>query len=89
MSPEFPEERFLTAAKAVAFLNDELGIPTSRSTFAKLTMPSRATGPVPAAYWGKRPLFTPSGLRSWAQRHVRTARPAKNRCLEAANPAAD
>jgi hypothetical protein len=66
MSSELPEEPFLTAAQAVAFLNNELGIPTSKSSFSKETMPSRATGPVPNAYWGKRPLWTPSVLRKWA-----------------------
>jgi hypothetical protein len=66
MSNEFPAEPFLTAAQAVAFLNNELGIPTSKSSFAKETMPSRATGPIPTGYWGKRPLWTPSRLRLWA-----------------------
>jgi hypothetical protein len=37
-------------------------------------MPSRATGPVPVAYWGKRPLWTPSRLRAWAAARLRPAR---------------
>jgi hypothetical protein len=78
MSNEMPDEPLLTATKAVAFLNDELGVPTSKSSFSKLTMPSRATGPVPSAYWGKRPLWTPSGLREWAAGRLRPARVASN-----------
>jgi hypothetical protein len=70
MLNELPEEPFLTAHQAVDFLCKELGIPTTKSSFSKLTMPSRATGPVPAAYWGKRPLWTASSLRAWAQARI-------------------
>jgi hypothetical protein len=78
MSRELPEGRFLTAFQAVEFLSNELGIPTSRSSFSKETMPSRATGPVPVAYWGKRPLWTPSSLRSWAAARLRLIQSGSN-----------
>jgi hypothetical protein len=71
MSTELPGEPFLTADQSVDFLNDELGIPTSKSAFRKETMPSRATGLTPVAYWGKRPLWTPSVLRAWAAARLR------------------
>jgi hypothetical protein len=78
MSNEMLDEPLLTAAQAVAFLNNEVGVPTSRSSFSKETMPSRATGPVPAVYWGKRPLWTPSGLRAWAKARMRPAHSVSN-----------
>ena len=78
MPNEMTGEPLMTAAQAVEFLNNELGVPTSKSSFSKETMPSRATGPVPIAYWGKRPLWTPSGLRAWAAARLRLAQPGSN-----------
>jgi hypothetical protein len=85
MSTELPDEPFLTAHQSVDFLNNELGIPTSNSSFSKETMPSRATGPVPIAYWGKRPLWTPSGLRAWAAARLRSVRLEPTAAPEAAS----
>jgi hypothetical protein len=87
MSNGLPEEPFLTAAQAVAFLTNELGIPTSKSSFSKETMPSRATGPMPAAYWGKRPLWTPSRLRTWAAARLRPVRVAQSASAQVASEA--
>jgi hypothetical protein len=78
MSNEMSDEPLLTAAQAVEFLNNTVGVPTSKSSFSKETMPSRATGPVPTAYWGKRPLWTPSSLRAWAKGRMRPARPVSS-----------
>lgn len=54
----------LTRKGAVALINNELGIPATESTLDKKAM--KGEGPTPAAYYGKRELYTPKEIREWA-----------------------
>ena len=64
--PALPEESFplLTRKGAVEFCNAELGIPVTESTLDKKAM--RGEGPKPAAFYGKRELYSQKEIREWA-----------------------
>jgi hypothetical protein len=56
---------FLTRELAVAYLQNELGVPISFSTVTKKC--ALGEGPEPACWWGRRPLYTREGLCAWAE----------------------
>jgi hypothetical protein len=69
-----PLSAYLTRKQGAQFINDELGMPLSFSTAAKLA--SWGEFAEPALWWGSRPLYTRGDLRRWAE--------ARSRKLEAA-----
>jgi hypothetical protein len=64
--------KFLTRRQLVTFLNEH-GYPTSLSTLAKLSMPSRGEGPPCEGMWGNRSLYDPIKALEWAQARFRAA----------------
>lgn len=64
--PELPEDALplLTRKDAIKFINDELGIPVAESTLDKKAM--KGEGPTPAAYYGKRELYSAKTIKDWA-----------------------
>ena len=67
-----PAGKFLTRRQLAQFLTEE-GYPTSLSTLAKLTMPSRGEGPPCAGMWGNRALYDPTKALRWARSRFRAA----------------
>jgi hypothetical protein len=65
-------DRFLTRREAAQFLTEELGYPTSFSTATKLACLGEFAEP--ERFWGRRPLYTRSGLRRWTEKRARKAR---------------
>jgi hypothetical protein len=65
-------EPLLTLGEIAPFIKAQTGIPFGFNTIKKVVSPSIATGPKPAAYLGKRPLFRPSDVLSWARSHLST-----------------
>ena len=68
-----PLSEYLTRKQGAQFINDELGMPLSFSTAAKLA--SRGEFAEPALWWGRRPLYTRDDLRRWAEARSRNSRP--------------
>jgi hypothetical protein len=82
-------EPFLTRQQAADYIRDELGRPMSFSTLTKLC--ALGEGPEPAAWWGRRPLYSRDGLRAWADARTTTVRHALqlSRNQQADSPALD
>jgi hypothetical protein len=61
-------DRYLTRQELVEFLNGH-GFPISKSTIAKLSMPSRGSndGPTPEGRWGNRDLYRADRALAWAK----------------------
>jgi hypothetical protein len=64
----------LTRAQVPAFLAQEVGIPIGFSSFEKLCV--SGDGPPVAQYWGRRPLYTRSAVKSWGLARLRPAEAA-------------
>ena len=64
-----PLSEYLTRKQGAQFINDELGMPLSFSTAAKLA--SWGEFVEPALWWGRRPLYTRDDLRRWAEARSR------------------
>jgi hypothetical protein len=60
-----PLREYLTRRQAAQYINDELGRPMSFSTASKLAALGEFA--LPALWWGRRPLYTRTDLRAWAQ----------------------
>jgi hypothetical protein len=61
------DEKFLFFDQLPAFLERETGLRLSVPTLHKICSPGIATGPRPAAFWGRRPVFKPSTVLEWAR----------------------
>ena len=70
MSMTDTTERYLSRTELPEFLRQH-GFPISRSTLAKLSMPSRGEGPPAAGAWGHRYLYCPSAVIEWAKARLR------------------
>jgi hypothetical protein len=70
MQTEGGELRYLSRADLPEFLKAH-GFPISRSTLAKLGMPSRAEGPPAEGSWGQRYLYRPEKVLEWARGRIR------------------
>jgi hypothetical protein len=64
-----PLSEFLTRRQAADYVRDELGRPMSFSTASKLA--AQGEFAKAALWWGRRPLYTRSDLRVWAQARSR------------------
>ena len=69
--PRKPMGEYLTRHQAAEYIRDELGRPMSFSTASKLAALGEFAAP--AVWWGRRPLYTRDGLRTWAEARTRTA----------------
>jgi len=56
----------MTRERLLVFLNDEVGVPISESTLAKMCAPTCGKGPPVEAWWGMRPLYSRVTARTWA-----------------------
>jgi hypothetical protein len=60
----------LTRHEAAEYVRRELGRPLSFSTMTKLC--ALGEGPPVTEYWGRRPLYSPDGLRQWVESRGRS-----------------
>jgi hypothetical protein len=65
---------YRTRRQAVEYLRSR-GYPLSFSTFTKLC--ALGKGPMPARWWGSRPLYLDEGLNSWAEARCHNKRHAE------------
>jgi hypothetical protein len=70
------DERYLFIDELPAFLLEQKGLRLSLPTLHKMTSPGIGTGPPSAGFWGKRQVFTPSGVLEWARNRVRPEKSA-------------
>jgi hypothetical protein len=68
------DEKYLFFDQLPAFLEEQTGLRLSKPTLWKICSPGVGTGPKPAAYWGRRPVFLPSTVLDWARAQL-SARP--------------
>lgn len=61
------DEKYLFFDQLPAFLAERTGLRLCKATLHKICSPGVATGPKPAAYWGRRPVFRPTDVLEWAQ----------------------
>lgn len=65
---DFP---LLTREQTPGFLEQELGIPIKAKTFEGKCL--RGEGPPVAQYWGRRPLYSRTAVKTWALGRLRPA----------------
>jgi hypothetical protein len=61
------DEKFLFFDQLPAFLEEQTGLRLRLGSLHKISSPGIATGPKPAAYWGRRPVFRPTDVLEWAR----------------------
>jgi hypothetical protein len=71
-----PSSEYLTRRQSADYIRDVLGRPMSFSTASKLAALGEFASP--ALWRGRRPLYTPDGLRAWAEAR---SRPTKERAV--------
>jgi hypothetical protein len=63
-------KRRLTRQQVGAYLRG-CGFPIGDGTLNKLCMPTANEGPPVAAWWGRRPLYDPDEVLTWAEARMR------------------
>jgi hypothetical protein len=85
MSTELPDGHFLQPINPSIFSITNLAFrPPIPVSLRRRCRPARQ-GPFRLLHWGKRPLWTPSGLRAWAAARLRSVRLEPTAAPEAAS----